>query len=66
MFVAAFVVSSLELSSAYPSVGGQEYSAFIQGGTVFSNHLSHGYSIRWNGIFFRGNSFIFNKMGPQI
>lgn len=31
MFVAAFVVSSLELSSAYPSAGGQEYSAFIQG-----------------------------------
>lgn len=66
MFVAAFVVSSLELSSAYPSVGGQEYAAFIQGVRFFSNHLSHGYSIRWNGIFFKGSCFIFNKKGPQI
>lgn len=50
MFFAACTVSSVELP-AYPSVGGQEYPVFIPGGTVTSNHLSHGYSIHWNGFF---------------
>lgn len=51
MFSGCFAVYQVVLS-AYPSVGGQGYSAFIQ---VVPFLLSHGYSIHWNGIFLRGS-----------